>query len=146
MNRSILALGLLFLAALSGCADNVSAPDEPAPEPWNGHLWRLISLNGQAVSNGPPRGDIFATQTDAVLWFEAGCGFSVSVHQTVPIVRGPQSRSRPCSAIDLERLAAVEAMVRDGGSVSVDEEKILISNEDGRNAVFEAQQTGSPRE
>lgn len=123
MSRSALALLLALVAGLLACTDKASVPQERTPDPWSGRLWSLVSLNGQAVPYGPGKGDVFATRTGSVIWFEAGCGFSVSVHESVPVVRDPHRTSRPCSPIDLDRLAAVEAMMRDGGSISINEDK-----------------------
>lgn len=146
MHPSALALLLASVAALSACSDDASVPDPPTSDPWGGRLWSLVNLNGEAVPYGPGKGDVFATRTGSVIWFEAGCGFSVSVHQGAPVVRDPHRTSRPCSPTDLNRLAAVEAMMRDGGSISADQDKVVINAGDGRSAMFEAQSVWDPSE
>lgn len=140
------ALAVLSMAGLLSACSLESARVDGEADAWSGRVWSLETLNGEYVLRTPARSEVFATRTGDTIWFEAGCGFSVSVHQPEPVVRDPQRISHPCSAVDLERLGAVEAIMREGGAISATESEIVISSADGRKAVFKEQATWNPSE
>lgn len=140
------ALPLLSVAGLLfACSPEPPRVDAEA-DVWSGRVWSLETLNGEYVLRKPARSAVFVTRTGDTIWFEAGCGFSLSIHQPEPVVRDPQRISHPCSAVDLERLGAVEAIMREGGSISANDDEIVISSADGRKAVFKEQATWNPSE